>query len=64
MIQGKIDVFVVFETKIDESFPMCQFKIDGFSLALLDWTEIRRGRYYHAYQIRYTMQDFEISATK
>ena len=31
VIQGKVDVFVVSETKIDESFPTCQFKIDGFS---------------------------------
>ena len=31
MIQGKVDIFVVSETKIDESFPTCQFKIDGFS---------------------------------
>ena len=31
MIQGKADIFVVSETKIDESFPTCQFKIDGFS---------------------------------
>ena len=31
IIHGKVDVFVVSETKIDESFPTCQFKIDGFS---------------------------------
>ena len=30
MIQGKVDIFVVSERKIDESFPTCQFKIDGF----------------------------------
>ena len=31
LIQGKVDIFVVSETKIDESFPINQFLIDGFA---------------------------------
>ena len=31
IIKVNIDIFVVSETKLDESFPMCQFEIDGFS---------------------------------
>ena len=31
LIQGKVDIFVVSETKLDESFPQSQFTIDGFS---------------------------------
>ena len=31
LIQGKVDIFVVSETKLDESFPRCQFAIEGFS---------------------------------
>ena len=31
MIKNKIDIFVVSETKLDESFPTGQFEIDGFS---------------------------------
>ena len=31
LIQGKVDIFVVSETKLDESFPQSQFAIDGFS---------------------------------
>ena len=31
IIQGKIDILVIGETKIDESFPLNQFLIDGFA---------------------------------
>ena len=31
LIENKIDIFTVAETKIDNSFPTCQFLIDGFS---------------------------------
>ena len=31
IIKDNIDIFVVSETKLDESFPMGQFEIDGFS---------------------------------
>ena len=34
MIQGYVDIFVIFETKINESFPSDQFKIDGYSTPL------------------------------
>ena len=29
LIQGKVDIFVVSKTKLDESFPQSQFAIDG-----------------------------------
>ena len=38
-MQGKVDIFVVSETKLDESFPRSQFTIDGFS------TPFRLDRY-------------------
>ena len=31
MVENKIDIFVIAETKIDESFPSNQFLIEGFS---------------------------------
>ena len=31
LIQGNIDILIVTESKLDSSFPDCQFKIDGFS---------------------------------
>ena len=31
LIKDKLDILVINETKIDESFPTAQFKIDGFS---------------------------------
>ena len=31
LMQGKVDIFIISETKIDESFPLNQFLIDGFS---------------------------------
>ena len=30
-VQGKIDIFIISETKIDESFPKGNFLIEGFS---------------------------------
>ena len=30
IVQGKIDVLIISETKIDESFPLSQFSMDGF----------------------------------
>ena len=30
-LRNKFDAFVISETKLDESYPMCQFKIHGFS---------------------------------
>ena len=48
LIQVKVDVFVVSETIIAESFPACQFKIAGLS------TPFRLDR-NNLYQIRYTM---------
>jgi len=32
LISGNIDVLIVTETKLDESFPIGQFVIDGFSI--------------------------------
>ena len=32
LVSGKIDVFVINETKLDSSFPTEQFSIPGFSL--------------------------------
>ena len=31
LIQGKMDIFIVSETKINDSYPSAQFQIDGFS---------------------------------
>ena len=31
MVKGKVDILMVSETKIDESFPMAQFSIEGFT---------------------------------
>ena len=37
-IKGNIDVSLVSETKIDDSFPIGNFSIDGFSTPYrLDW---------------------------
>ena len=41
LIEGKIDIFVVSETKIDSSFPSSQFSLDGFAEPL------RRDRNIH-----------------
>ena len=30
-IKGNVDIFVISETKLDESFPVGQFKIPGFT---------------------------------
>ena len=30
-VKGNIDILLISETKIDNSFPVCQFIIDGFS---------------------------------
>ena len=30
-IRGKVDILMISETKIDESFPLGQFKINGFN---------------------------------
>ena len=32
LIQGKIDIFMLSETKIDDSFPLNQFVIEGYSI--------------------------------
>ena len=32
LIQGKIDIIVITETKIDDSFPLSQFTMDGYSI--------------------------------
>ena len=32
LIKDKVDILIVTETKVDDSFPASQFKIDGFSL--------------------------------
>ena len=34
LIQGKVDIFVVSETKLDESFPRGQFAIEGISISI------------------------------
>ena len=30
LIKGSVDVFMMSETKLDDSFPECQFFVDGF----------------------------------
>ena len=30
-VKGNVDILMISETKIDESFPVCQFEIDGFN---------------------------------
>ena len=30
-IRGKVDILMISETKVDERFPYCQFKINGFN---------------------------------
>ena len=30
-IRGKVDILMISETKIDESFPLGQFKVNGFN---------------------------------
>ena len=37
-MSGKIDIFVINETKLDSSFPTEQFHIPGFSLRI-GWIE-------------------------
>ena len=34
LVQGKVDVLVIFETKIDESFPVNQFLMEGYTTPL------------------------------
>ena len=41
VIQGKIDVMVIVETKLDDSYPISQFHIDGYA------TPFRRDRNKH-----------------
>ena len=31
LVQGKVDILVISETKLDESFPLNQFTLEGFS---------------------------------
>ena len=31
IVQGKLDILVITETKLDDSFPLSQFNIEGFS---------------------------------
>ena len=31
VIRGKVDILMISETKIDESFPLCQFRVNGFN---------------------------------
>ena len=31
-VKGNVDILMISETKIDESFPVCQFEIDGFNI--------------------------------
>ena len=36
IVQGKVDVFVISETKIDESFPVNQFLMEGYTTPTAD----------------------------
>ena len=44
IIKNEIDVFMISETKIDNSFPICQFTMTGYSIPFrLDRTSHRSG---------------------
>ena len=35
LVSNNIDVLLIFETKIDNTFPMCQFCVPGYSVPLI-----------------------------
>ena len=40
MIEGKVDIFVVTDTKLDSNFPTSQFYINSFTKNMTDLIEI------------------------
>ena len=47
IISGKIDILVITESKLDESFPTNQFLTEGFSLPFLRDRDLKWGRGDH-----------------
>ena len=47
MLMHDLDIFIVTETKLDDSFPVSQFKVEGFSTPFrLDRNKKRRRHYF------------------
>ena len=42
LVNGMLDVLIITETKLDDTFPVSQFHIDEF-LNHIDWTGIETG---------------------
>ena len=43
IIKNEIDVFMISETKIDNSFPICQFTMTGYSIPFRLYRTSHRG---------------------
>ena len=41
MVENNVDILLISETKLDDSFPSCQFKVRGFSIYRIDMIEIQ-----------------------
>ena len=39
IIKNEIDIFIILETKIDNSFPISQFNLTGYSIPLIGLIE-------------------------
>ena len=56
LIRGNIDILLISETKIDETFLSSQFSIPGFSTPYRMDRTVRGGRNYVIYQRRYPFE--------
>ena len=54
-VKGKIDILIISETKIDESFPNGNFIIEGFSTPYRLDRDSKGGRGYFICKRRYTL---------
>ena len=56
LIKGNIDILLISETKIDDSFPTAQFSIDGFSTSFrCNRSKNGRGLLLYIYKGRYSL---------
>ena len=58
LVQGKLDIFVITETKIGSSFPKGQFLIEGFS------EPYRLDRKKHTWRMYFNLSTGKISLVK
>ena len=48
LIKRTFDIFLISETKIDDSFPNTQFKIEGYKSFRKDWDAFGGGLLFYA----------------